>query len=194
MGQNEKIGIPEIYEFYKQTLIYKGKRHRSKKMIFKDKHRFIIDRQTFSNIVKDFNLELARIIIEEAEEFKMPANLGTVRVRKYKRSIKLNKDGSINTISSSVNWEATRKLWLKEYPEYADEIKSKYMPTLKLIKNKPMVYHLNEHTEGFVVRLFWNKYGSAIINRQMYSIVLTFTNRRRIAALIKSNPNTNYYE
>ena len=121
MGQNEKIGIPEIYEFYKQTLIYKGKRHRSKKMIFKDKHRFIIDRQTFSNIVKDFNLELARIIIEEAEEFKMPANLGTVRVRKYKRSIKLNKDGSINTISSSVNWEATRKLWLKEYPEYADE-------------------------------------------------------------------------
>ena len=194
MGQIEKIGIPEIYKFYKETLIYKGKRYRSKKMIFKDKHRFIIDRQTFSNILKDFNLELARLIIEEAEEFKMPANLGTVRIRKYKISIKLNEDGSIDTRSSSVDWEATRNLWLREYPDYADEIKSKYMPTLKLIKNKPMVYHLNEHTEGFVFRLFWNKYSSAIINRQMYSIVLTFTNKRRIAALIKSNPNTNYYE
>jgi hypothetical protein len=187
MGQTEKIGIPEIYKYYKETLIYKGKRYRSKKMIFKDKHRFIIDRQTFSNILKDFNLELARLIIEEAEEFKMPANLGTVRIRKYKQQIRLKEDGTVDEQHHSPDWHACRKLWAREYP-------GKTITELKQIKGKPMVYHLNEHTEGYVFRLFWNKYSSAIINRQMYSIVLTFTNKRRIAALIKSNPNTNYYE
>jgi len=185
--EHEKIGVPEIYEFYKKTLIYKGKRHRSKKMIFKEKHRFIIDRQTFSNIIKDFNLELARLIIEEAEEFKMPANLGKVRIRKYMRRIRFLEDGTIDKRYHSPDWQKCWELWEREYPgKSKDEIKE--------IKGKPMVYHTNEHTEGFVFRLYWDKYGSAIINRQMYSIVLTFTNKRRIAALIKSNPNTNYYE
>ena len=156
-------------------------------MIFKDKHRFIIDRQTFSNILKDFNLELARLIIEEAEEFKMPANLGTVRIGKYKRPIRFKEDGTVDNRYHNPDWKKCWDLWFKEYPGKSRE-------EIKLIKGKPMVYYLNEHTEGYEFRLLWNKYGSAIINRQMYSIVLTFTNKRRIAKLIKSNPNTNYYE
>jgi len=187
MGQHEKIGVPEIYKFYKDSLIYRGKRYRSKKVIFMDKHRFIIDRQTFSNIIKDFNLALVTMIIDEAEEFKMPANLGTVRIKKYKKRIRFNEDGTVDRRYHSPDWKKTLELWEKEYP-------GKSKQELKKIKGKPMIYHLNEHTEGYVFKLFWNKYSSAIVNRQMYAIVLTFTNKRRIAALIKSNPNTNYYE
>ena len=91
--RHEKVGIPEIYKYYKETLIYKGKRWRSKKMLFKDKHRFIIDQRLFSNILKDFNLELARRILEENLEFQMPSNLGTIRIKKYKKRIRFNEEG-----------------------------------------------------------------------------------------------------
>jgi len=183
----EKVGIPEIYKFYKETLIYKGKRYRSKIMIFKDQHRFIIDQRKFSNILKDFNLELARLLVEENLEFLMPANLGRVRLRKYKRHIRLNEDGTVDLRNQVVDWKATKDLWKKEYPGL-NSIE------LKKIKGKPLVFHLNEHSENYVVRLFWNKKNCAIINRQVYSLILTRTNKRRIAALIKHDPNTNYYE
>jgi len=193
MKQGEKIGVPEIYAFYKKTLV-KKKRYKSKEYLFKEDHRFVLDRKTFVYILKDFNLELARLIIEENEEFRMPSNLGTVRIRKYKKRIRVMPDGSLDVRNLSVDWEATKKLWLQEYPEYADEIKSKYMPTLKNIKNKPIVYHLNQHTENYVARIFWNKIGCKVKNKNVYSIVLTYTNKRRIARLLKTNPNMNYYE
>lgn len=185
--EGEHIGIPQLYEYYKKTLIYKGKRWRSKAMIFKDKHRFIIDHQKFSNILKDFNLELARLIIEENLMFRMPANLGTVRIKKYKKKIRFKKDGSVDERYLIVNWKKTREFWAREYPGQS-------MSELKLIKNKRLIYHLNEHTERFICKLYWNKHGCNITNKKLYSIILTRTNKRQMAALIKNNPNTNYYE
>ena len=127
------------------------------------------------------------MIIEDYKTLRMPANLGTIRIRKYKKKIRLTKDGEVDVRSLYVDWKATRDLWEKEYP-------GKTMKELKLIKDKPMMYHTNEHTEQYVFRLFWNRSGCAIENKNIYSIVLTRTNKRRIAELVKSNPNTNYYE
>ena len=183
----EKVGIPEIYKFYKETLIYKGKRFRSKDKIFKDAHRYIIDHQTFSNILKDFNLELARMILEENLEFRMPSNLGTIRIRKYKKKIRFNEDGSIDERSLTIDWGATKRYWAQEYPGLTPI-------ELKKIKGKRLLYHMNEHTENYICKLFWNKMGCMIINRQVYSLIFTRTNKRRLAALIKNDPNTNYYE
>ena len=185
--EQEKIGIPEFYKQYKKSLIYKGSRYRSKEAKFIEMHRFIIDRQTFSNILKDFNLELARLLLEENLEFRMPSNLGTVRMRKFKRKIHFKEDGTLDTRYLCVDWQATKAFWVREYPGL-DAVE------LKKIKHKTRIFHLNEHTENHVIRLFWKKYGSAIVNKKIYSLLLTRTNKRRVAQLLKTDSNINYYE
>ena len=183
---NEKNGIPEIYKYYEEEMIHEGKRFRAKKKIFKDKYKYLIHPRTFSNILKDFNLEIARMILEENLEFRMPASMGTVRVRKYKKRIKFNEDGTVDRKNTPINWKASKDLWAKEYPGLSPE-------ELKQIKGKPMVYYLNEHTEGYVFRLYWNKRNCAIKGKKHYSAVFTRTNNRRISELIRADPNINYY-
>jgi hypothetical protein len=187
MEVSEKVGIPEMYKYYKETLIKKGKRFKSKKVIFKEKHRYIIDGQTFSNILKDFNLELARRILEENLEFRMPSNLGTIRIRKYKKRIRYNEDGSVDENSLNVDWHATKALWARMYPDLSPM-------ELKKIKGKKLVRHLNEPSESYICKLFWNKKCCLIINRQVYSLIFTRANKRRLATIIKTDPKMNYYE
>ena len=183
----ERVGLPELYKFYKETLIYKGKRFRSKHLEFKDKHRFIIDRKTFSNIIKDFNKEIARLIIDENMEFRMPANLGTIRIRKYKKILKFNEDGTIIKKYLGIDWPATIKHWGELYPDKTEQ-------EIRLIKGKPRLRYLNEHTDGYVFKLYWNKHRCAIVNKRFYRLVLSRTNKRRIAYQLKNNSNANYYE
>jgi len=185
--EQEKIGIPDFYKQYKESLIYKGSRYQSKEARFKEMYRFIIDHQTFSNILKDFNLELAKLILEENVEFRMPSNLGTVRMRKKKKKILFHEDGSINTSNLCVDWKATKDFWAKEYPGLDAK-------ELKAIRYKKLIYHLNEHTETFTVRLYWKKHASRIVNKKVYSLFLTRANKRRVAELLKTDPNINYYE
>lgn len=176
MPNQNKYGLPELYKFFRN----KFTRHERSSEVF-------IDYKTFRDVLTEFNKELSKMLIEESIEFKMPTRLGSLRIRKYKKRIYFNKDGSIDTSHLSVNWYDTIELWKKEYPE-------KDRHQLKLIKNKPLVYHLNEHTEGYGFMLYWSKIGSNATNRSVYSIKLTRANDRYLAFVAKNNPSVNYYE
>jgi len=171
MKNSEKHGIGEIYKFYKD----------------KYPEEECIEYKKFAAIIKEFNKELSRQIIDKNVEFIMPVRLGSVRIRKYKKRIQLNPDGSIKKNRFSVNWKSTIELWNRLYPGKSKE-------ELKAIKNKQVVYHLNEHTEGYAFMLYWNKRGSNAINRSVYSIKMIRRNDRHLAELLKSNASVNYYE
>jgi hypothetical protein len=176
MRNKEKSGLPEIYAFYKKKFT---KRERESSAF--------IDYKKFSSVIKDFNQELARLIIEEAIEFKMPLRLGYMRIRKYKKKPQLNPDGTIDKKNMSINWKATKDYWAKEYPGLNSQ-------QLKEIPHKLLIYHLNEHTDGYGFMLYWNKKGSNADNRSVYSMVFTFSNNRHMARVLKGEKKIDYYE
>jgi len=54
-------------------------------------------------------------------------------------------------------------------------------------QQKKVMYHLNDHTNGFNYRWFWSKINAVIKNKSVYSFQATRTNKRRLAALLKNN-------
>lgn len=77
--------------------------------------------------------------------------------------------------------------------------------TLQIVKHKPkewngkslrmdyhaskeygkMMYHLNEHSNGFKYRYYWSKLNMLTPNKSKYQLVMTRANKRRLAQIIK---------
>lgn len=55
------------------------------------------------------------------------------------------------------------------------------------------IYHLNEHTSGFLYRFYWDKRNSKQTNRFLYIFDPSRSNKRRLAKLIKSG-KCDYFE
>lgn len=49
-----------------------------------------------------------------------------------------------------------------------------------------MVFHLNEHSDGYKFRIYWNKTQSTAVNKTKYQLVMTRSNKRRLAQIIKN--------
>lgn len=62
--------------------------------------------------------------------------------------------------------------------------------TIKLHKR---VYHLNEHSSGYRYFFYWSRECSVVSNLFFYRLVMSRTNKRRLAKLIKLN-KYDYYE
>lgn len=55
------------------------------------------------------------------------------------------------------------------------------------------IYHLNEHSGGYRYYFYWYKERSLIPNLFFYRLIMSRTNKRRLAKLIKTN-KYDYYE
>ena len=49
-----------------------------------------------------------------------------------------------------------------------------------------IVYHLNDHSNGFKFRLYWDKQDCNIPNKLKYQMIMSRDNKRRLAYLIKN--------
>lgn len=58
-----------------------------------------------------------------------------------------------------------------------------YAETKKVGK---IVYHLNEHSNFYKYRYYWNKHNMLNHNKTMYQLIMTRDNKRRLAQIIKS--------
>lgn len=170
----ERVSIREMYQFYK------------KECGVVNSPAWFVDYKSFTGIINDFNKEIARIIIEKGAEFTMPLRLGSLRIKKYKQKT-MNPDGTIIRNNMVVDWKRTKELWKELYP-------GKSLKELKPIRGKQVVYYLNEHTDGYRYKFYWNRRGSNARNRGIYSIIFTFTNNRHLASVLKSDTKPEYYE
>ncbi len=48
-----------------------------------------------------------------------------------------------------------------------------------------IIYHLNEHSDGYKYRFYWNKHDCNVMNKTKYELVMTRYNKRRLAVIIK---------
>lgn len=65
-----------------------------------------------------------------------------------------------------------------------------YAETKKVGK---IVYHLNEHSNFYKYRYYWNKHNMLNHNKTMYQLIMTRDNKRRLAQIIK-NKERDYLE
>ena len=111
----------------------------------------------YSNICYAFIKEAVNYVIEEAGEVRLPCGMGILRVIKKKRDLR----------SLQPDWKATKDLW-------ARDDKSK--------EEKKLVYHLNDHTNGYYYRMYWRK--GRVSNISVYSFVPVRAVKRSIAAAV----------
>lgn len=162
-------GSQDIYEFYKTQ---------SKNPV---------DKKIWKNIVQEFNTISLRSCIYEGRILTLPSRLGSIRIRKRSRPIKLREDGSVFTENLAVDWKKTKAMWEKKYPDLtSDEIAN--IP----IKEKKLIYNLNEHTNKHSFKFFWDKITSNIPNQNYYRLKIIRTLNREIARAIFNNDQLQY--
>ena len=161
--------LKDIYKFYKKS----SKNPVSSKI--------------FRNVCQEFNVKMLKEVVYEGHDFMLGARLGSIRIRKFNNAPKL-KDGEINN-KFSVNWKATKDRWMKLYPDKTSE-------EIKNIPDKPLVYHLNEHTDNWVMKWYWDKITCNVPNQTAYRFDVQREVRREASKAWKSVPGMNnmYYE
>jgi hypothetical protein len=137
-----------------------------------------ISPREYTTIVLDGYREIINKIIYANLTFKIPGRLGFLRIRKMKIKIRLKK-GKLDTNRLSIDWGSTRKLWDND---------------IEARENKRLIYHLNEHSEGYVHRFYWAKYFAIVRNKCVYAFVPCRDAKRLLAKGIKENNELDFYE
>jgi hypothetical protein len=144
-----------------------------------------IDRKKYVDLCHLINTTLSDKIIKESFEFRMPAKLGTISIRKNKIKIKV-KDGKLEKNKMIVDWKKTWDFW---NTEYAGKTRKEIIDT----KDKIAIYNLNEHTNGYVMGWKWDKSTCNVPNQTVYWFRPTKRNRLTLAQWIKSDEKQNDY-
>jgi hypothetical protein len=135
----------------------------------------------YSRLLKKYNQGIVRLMIYDSYTYVMPHGFGTLSVRKRKIDFKLNEDGNLDKRGLSVDWKKTRELWYDKYS-------TRDIKKLKLIDNKPIVYHENRHTDGYRHRYFWDRITS-VFKKQSYYIIIFNRNNKRLLSKALQNIN-----
>jgi len=159
----------DIYKFYKEQ--------------YGDK---ALDKAIVKKLYSRIFPEIVKLMVFNTLDYRMPAQLGYLRVKKKEVTPKLDENGNLDARNLSVNWKKTKKLWLSLYPDKtAEEIKS--------IEGKPVVRELNDHSDNYRMSWFWDKTTCNIKNQSAYYVDITRDNDKILSAGIKMN-NLNFYE
>jgi len=118
-----------------------------------------VTQKDFLNIMYGFNKAVIHKVLEEAEEVKLPCNMGTVSIKKSKLDVKFNK--------LKIDWATTNKIG-------------------------KIVYHLNEHRNGYKYRIYWKK--GKVLNSKYYAFIPTRTFKRSLAYILNNKPEMDYWE
>jgi len=147
----------------------------------------MLNHAAFSRILKELNTEVSNKIILEALEFIMPDMIGSIRVRKFKNAT-TNKDGTSRFKKLRPDWAKTKKVWADLYP-------GKTMEELKEVKDKPIVRHLNEHTNGYSYEFYYNKSSGKYRNKPAYSFLPSRGLKNLLSsAALDAGTKVDYYE
>lgn len=131
------------------------------KLYKKDHPESSIDRKTYVETCKLINKTISNKIITESFEFRVPYRLGSLRIKTNKQTIKFT-DGKLDTRKNPINWNATVSLWKETYPDMS-------MDEIKKIPNKKIIIHVNEHSNGYIMRWYWDKRVCNISNNSAYA-------------------------
>lgn len=134
-----------------------------------DTFNYNIDRKLYREILKRVHQKMMKYIIEESGTISLPMSMGTLRIRKSKPKYDKNR---------------------KEIVYAVDHLNSK--------KYGKKIIHMNNHTDGYIMRFFWDKrcgYSLRILGIQVYCFKAVHDNKMHLArTIIKHYPKIDYFE
>lgn len=120
-----------------------------------------VDAKKYKDIAYDLNKAISDMIIRESFEYRIPHGLGFLRIKKKKLKFKLY-NGKIDINKNIIDWKSTWNYWEKIFP-------GKTRTEIKKIPGKKVFFQTNEHTNGEVMRWYWDKRISRVKNVLSYS-------------------------
>jgi hypothetical protein len=142
-----------------------------------------LDRKAYSAFLKDLLAAYSEAIVKENMELKF-GKLGFVRVQTRKLHF-FKKDGK-RAESLQPNWKKTWEYWEEIYPgKTRDEITE--------IKNKLVVFHENDHTNGEFYRHLWDKTTSIVKYKSFYKFIPSRQYSRLIKEMVSDPNRTVFY-
>ena len=147
-----------------------------------------IEKSLIGRILREYNTEILRMMIYDGLDYSMSHRIGSFRIKKFDNSLKLNDEGEIAN-KLRPDWAKTKEKWAELYKGASAE-------EIKKIPDKPIIYHLNNHTDGYVFRWYWDKVTSNIKNQSVYKFAPIRQMKREAAQAWKKHPElrTLYYE
>lgn len=138
----------------------------------------------FSSIINEFFEYRIQLLIFNNIDINIPYRMGSLGIRRVGDSIYLTKDGKLKYL---VDWGKTNKLWEELYKNCSPK-------EIKEIKDKPLVYYTNDHTNGKVYNFVWDKFTSNFRYKSYYKLTLTRKWKRLLKDYINNSKNINYYD
>ena len=145
-----------------------------------------LPKHLFRGIFKAYIEQIMVDLIYNSSEYNMGHNLGSIRIREKPYKIQLDSEGNIDKKRLVPDWGKTLKKW-KEL--YSDIDPSEW----NSIENKPIVYQLNEHTDGTTKQWFWDKISCTLPCQRWYRFNAT-RYWDRLLAKVNKESNITYYE
>ncbi len=124
---------------------------------------YYVSFKEYYDICEDYHKWLVDQMVLESKTIKLPHRLGYVYILKRKPAILMGsqhlKEYPMNSLS--IDWKESKRLgkW---------------------------IHHINDHTGGYKYRFFWSKKACLVVNRELYRLVFSRTNKRNLAKAIKS--------
>ena len=100
-------------------------------------------------------------------EIILPERLGRLSIFGKKVNVRIE-DGEIKGLAP--DWVKTKQLWDSD-----EEAK----------KNKQLVYHFNEETNGIRYKFAWSKNRVLVSNKTLYNLRMTRSNKRELSKLVR---------
>jgi len=129
-----------------------------------------ISEKLYSEILKEINISIIRLIILDNFEFKLPSGLGKLSMVQRPLKYKLDENGELETKYLSLDYKATKDLW-KSDPE--------------AFKNKTKIFHTNEHTNGNRMAYKWSKKNNTVGGLDSYYFLACRQVKRAPSAFLK---------
>lgn len=178
--------VREDKRVHKKYKIVYGSNTAYRKWLTKGYRKSGISQKIHGMIMKDFAYAILDLLLHKNFEFRMPHRLGYLSVYKVKNQLKLTKEGTIDKKRLLIDYGTSYKMWQEMYPGLTRQ-------EIFAIPNKKHAYHLNEHTDGYVMHLHWDKTVCKVKNHRLYSFKLMKTLRLYKAKVIKENPKLDFY-
>lgn len=120
-----------------------------------------LDPKTYKQIAYDINKEISNLIIKESFEYRIPYGLGFLRIKKKKLVFKLY-EGKIDVNKNIIDWKTTWEYWVQKFP-------GKTRMEIKKLPGKKVFFQTNDHTNGEIMRWYWDKRIAKVKNILLYS-------------------------
>lgn len=164
-----KYGMGDYYNYYAINNFKEYSEEKKRTVIYKNS-KYFVDRATFSKIISDFNKAVCEEVLYENFEYKLPARMGEISIKKYKPKIEFDENGKLKSRTLPVDWKATNELW-NNNPEAKEQ--------------KKLVRFLNDHTNGFISKWYYVKNYANYKYKSGYVFKASRTNKRELAKILK---------